>query len=152
MVRAQSPDQSPVASEQALVNRYCLGCHNEKLKSGSFSWAKVDLAHPAQSAEQVEKALGMAFVELNDKSRLKFSIKGSVVSGIVVTDVDPDSAAADKHIQPGEVIEEVNQQAVETPSDVTKAIAALKAAGKKSALLLVATGTGDVRFVALSLD
>ena len=50
------------------------------------------------------------------------------------------------------MIEEVNQQAVETPSDVAKAIAALKTAGKKSALLLVANATGDVRFVALSLD
>jgi serine protease Do len=46
----------------------------------------------------------------------------------------------------------VNQQAVETPSDVSKAIAALKTAGKKTALLLVANGIGDVRFVALSLD
>ena len=48
-----------VASQQALVNRYCLGCHNDKLKSGSFHWAKVDLAHPAKSAEDLEKALHM---------------------------------------------------------------------------------------------
>lgn len=48
-----------VASQQALVNRYCLGCHNDKLKSGSFNWAKVDLAHPAKSAEDLEKALHM---------------------------------------------------------------------------------------------
>ena len=34
----------------------------------------------------------------------------------------------------------------------TKTIDALKQAGKKSALLLVANGNGDVRFVALAIQ
>jgi serine protease Do len=99
----------------------------------------------------VQRALGMAFAELNDKSRLKFSIKGSVTSGIVVTDVDPDSAAADKHIEPGEVIEEVNQDPVKSPADFTKKLQALKGEGKKLALLLVANPQGEVRFVAVAV-
>ena len=45
--------------QQAVVNRYCLGCHNEKLKSGNFSWQKIDLAHVDQSAEQAERAIRM---------------------------------------------------------------------------------------------
>jgi len=51
-----SPDRTAVS---ATVNQYCLGCHNEKLKSGNFSWSSVDLAHPEQNAEQVEKAVNM---------------------------------------------------------------------------------------------
>ena len=51
---AQAPD---AASEQALVNKYCEVCHNDKLKSGGFSWTKVDLAHPDQSSEQLEKVI-----------------------------------------------------------------------------------------------
>jgi hypothetical protein len=47
----------PVAAQQALVSKYCAGCHNEKLKSGGFSWAKIDLAHPDLQAEQVEKVI-----------------------------------------------------------------------------------------------
>ena len=74
------------------------------------------------------------------------------MKGVVISQVAPGSTASEKGLRPGEVIEEVNQQAVASPSDVAKAIAALKAAGKKSALLLVATGTGDVRFIALTLD
>ena len=70
----------------------------------------------------------------------------------MIAAVEPGSSRGRQGPAPGEVIEEVNQQAVETPADVAKAIAALKTAGKKSALLLVANGTGDVRFVALSLD
>ena len=70
----------------------------------------------------------------------------------MIASVAPGSTASDKGLRPGDVIEEVNQQAVEKPADVAKAIDALKTAGKKSALLLVANGAGDVRFVALSLD
>jgi serine protease Do len=55
-------------------------------------------------------------------------------------------------LQAGDVIEEVNQQAVSKPGEVSKAIDALKKAGKKSALLLVANGAGDVRFVALAIE
>jgi hypothetical protein len=52
-----SPAASAVESEQALVNKYCQACHSDKLKSGGFSWANVDLAHPGQNAEQLEKVI-----------------------------------------------------------------------------------------------
>jgi hypothetical protein len=47
------------SSERATVNKYCLSCHNDKLKSGNFSWTQVDLAHPEQDPEAVEKAINM---------------------------------------------------------------------------------------------
>jgi len=47
----------PLASQRALVNQYCGGCHNDKLKSGGFSWSKIDLAKPGESAEQLEKVI-----------------------------------------------------------------------------------------------
>src|SRR2546425_10543581 len=53
----QAPGPMPLASQQALVDQYCAGCHNDKLKSGGFSWSTVDLAHPERSAEIVEKAI-----------------------------------------------------------------------------------------------
>jgi len=46
-------------SQQALVNKYCAGCHNDKLKSGGFTWTKVDPAHPEQNAAEAEKAIKM---------------------------------------------------------------------------------------------
>src|SRR5579872_846631 len=49
--------QSPVTAQQAMVNRYCAGCHNDKLKSGGFSWSKLDLAHPEKSAEKSEQVI-----------------------------------------------------------------------------------------------
>lgn len=96
--------------------------------------------------------LGLNLSGLNDEARRRFGIKESVKSGVVVTKVDPNSTAADKRIQPGEVIVEVGQEAVANPADVTKRVEALKKQGRKSVLLLVASASGDVRFVAIGLD
>jgi cytochrome c551/c552 len=49
--------QTPNTPSRAIVNQYCLGCHNDKLKSGGFSWTKLDLAHPEENAEQAEKVI-----------------------------------------------------------------------------------------------
>jgi len=49
--------QTANTSSRALVDQSCLGCHNDKLKSGGFSWTKLDLAHPEQNAEQAEKVI-----------------------------------------------------------------------------------------------
>lgn len=98
-----------------------------------------------------EKAMGMEFSSLTDDLRQKYSIKSTVTGGVVITGVDPDSSAAEKHIRPGDVIMEINQEPVREPGDISKKIGALKSGGKKSALLLVANAQGEVRFVALGL-
>jgi len=54
---SSSASTMSVASQQELVNQYCVSCHNEKLKSGGFSWTVVDLTHPDRSAEQAEKII-----------------------------------------------------------------------------------------------
>jgi serine protease Do len=99
----------------------------------------------------ISKAFGMELSGLSDETRKTFKIKDGL-KGVVVSAVEPNSPAAEKGLQPGDVIEEVNQQAVSAPGEVSKAIDALKKAGKKSALMLVANGTGDVRFVALAIE
>ena len=53
----QTAGPMTTASQQALVGKYCAGCHNEKMQSGGFSWTKVDLADPGQHAQQLEKAI-----------------------------------------------------------------------------------------------
>jgi hypothetical protein len=57
---AQNTDNfSTPASQQAFITKTCYACHNEKLKSGNFSWANVDLAHPDRSAQSLEKAVNI---------------------------------------------------------------------------------------------
>src|SRR4051812_42820958 len=50
-------DAGSIESQRALVNQYCVGCHNDKLKSGGFSWTDLDLAHPDKNAERAEKVI-----------------------------------------------------------------------------------------------
>lgn len=97
------------------------------------------------------KALGLDLSTLTDDLRRRFTIKDDV-KGVVVTRVDPNSSAADKRIQSGDIIMEVGQEAVTSPADVTKRVEALKKDGKKSALLLVANAQGEVRFVAVTIE
>ena len=54
---AQSAPVLNTAAQQALVKQYCAGCHNDRLKSGGFSFAKLDLAHPELNAAQAEKVI-----------------------------------------------------------------------------------------------
>jgi len=88
---------------------------------------------------------------MTDELRKRYSIKENV-KGVVVTKVDPDSAAAGKRIAAGDVITEVQQETVLTPEALVKRIAALKKEGKKSALFLISNAQGDMRFVALPLE
>jgi serine protease Do len=106
---------------------------------------------PTETPTATRQALGLNLSGVTDELRRRYSLKDDA-KGVVITRVDPNSAASDKRIQAGEVIVEVNQEAVSTPADVTKKIDALKSQGRKSALLLVANAQGEVRFVALSIE
>ena len=68
--------------------------------------------------------------------------------GVVVTDVEPDSPAADEGLRRGDVILEVGGKAVSRPSQVADEIDAAKSGGKKSVLFRVQSGDGE-RFLAL---
>lgn len=95
--------------------------------------------------------LGMTLAELTDEGRQEFAIADDV-EGVVITDVDPDSAAAEKRIMPGDVIVEIAQEAVATPQDVEERIAALRQDGRRNALLMLAGRTGELRFVTVRMD
>ncbi|RWX61910.1 Do family serine endopeptidase [Mesorhizobium sp. M4B.F.Ca.ET.089.01.1.1] len=68
--------------------------------------------------------------------------------GLVVTDVDPDSDAADRGIQPGDVITSVNSTEVSATADVDKAMADAVKSGRKAVLVQI-TRDDSNRFVAL---
>jgi serine protease Do len=98
-----------------------------------------------------QKALGLDLATLSKDLRTRYKIKDSV-KGVVITSVDASSDAADKRLSAGDVIVEVAQEAVSSGADIKKRVDQLKKDGKKSALLLVSNGDGELRFVALSLQ
>ena len=71
---------------------------------------------------------------------------------MVISGVAPNSPAAEKRLQPGDVLVEINQEPVKQPNDAAEKIRSLKSNGKTSALLLVANSQGEVRFVAVPVN
>jgi serine protease Do len=93
---------------------------------------------------------GLGLAPLTDDLRAKYGLDAGT-KGVVVTEVDPASPAAEKGIKAGDVIVEIAQEPVASIDDVTKGIDKVKNAGGKAVLLRVEGGTGDMRFVALPL-
>jgi serine protease Do len=63
--------------------------------------------------------------------------------GVVVAEVDPDGAAADKGLKQGDVILEVAGKSVNRPAEVVDAIDAAKSGGKKSVLVRIKSSDGE---------
>jgi len=104
-----------------------------------------------EGAVSTASVLGMTVGELNDEARTKFGIQEDV-SGVVVTEVAADSVAAERGVTAGDVITEIAQESVSTPKDVLDRINALKEQGRKNALLMLASKTGELRFVTIRMD
>jgi len=118
--------------------------------------AETEEGKPEEGAGQGEAVstatvLGMTIAELDDDARTNFGISADV-SGVVITEVAKDSAAAERGIVAGEVITEIAQESVSSPQQVLDRINALKEQGRKNALLMLASKTGELRFVTIRMD
>ena len=78
------------------------------------------------------------------------SVAGAGKEGVVVTEVDPKSAAAERGFKEGDVILEVAGKGVNSAGDVREAITAAHNDNKNSVLMRVKSG-GQSRFVAVPL-
>ena len=94
--------------------------------------------------------LGLQLQPLNADIARALSLPAGA-RGVVVTSVDPNSDASEKGLQRGDLIMSVNQQPVTTPAQVAAAVAAAKAGGRTSVLLLVRRGTGPEAFVGVDI-
>src|SRR5215470_20255773 len=54
--QAANPAQA-ANPNQALINRYCVTCHNQRLKTAKLELDKLDVAHPEKDALTWERAI-----------------------------------------------------------------------------------------------
>jgi serine protease Do len=104
---------------------------------GEQEMAAVDQSGQPEAQPSALDDFGMAVAPSEDES------------GVMVTDVDPNGQAAERGLQPGDVILSVGDDAVKSPADVEKMVENAKEGGMKAVLLRVKTGE-ETRFVALS--
>jgi serine protease Do len=127
-----------------------------KVRVGELDESEVAAATPetgpdaAPTPEGPIETLGLVGAELSAELRERFQL-GDEASGVVVTDVDPQGPSAEKGLQAGDVIVEVDQQTVATPNDVVARVDEAKANGYRVVTLLVYRG-GDYQWVAIRID
>lgn len=110
----------------------------------------TDISDDTPTEPSRSEVLGLTVQELTPDVREGMGLPEDA-TGLVVTDVDPDSAAYSKGVRTGDLITEAGQQTVSSIGDLEDRIEEATEAGRKSLLLLVRRG-GDPRFVALPLE
>ncbi|MFH1341499.1 MAG: Do family serine endopeptidase [Pseudomonadota bacterium] len=105
--------------------------------------AKADTDKGGATKGTDEPRLGLTLAPAN-------SVAGAGKDGVVVTEVVPKSAAAERGFKEGDVILEVAGKSVTNAGDVREAINTARADNKNSVLMRVKTG-GSSRFVAVPL-
>ena len=150
--------ESPVGKEVDVV----------VIRKGKEQTVKVKLGRLEDSEQPVKKSdqtgqgedngalhgvdvLGMTLGTLDDETRKSFGIAKDV-QGVLITEVQKDSIAANKRIEAGDVIVDIAQETVSTPDDVAARIEKLRDEGRKNALLMLASKTGELRFVTLQME
>ncbi|HET9131082.1 MAG TPA: PDZ domain-containing protein, partial [Terriglobia bacterium] len=114
------------------------------LRNGAEKTLSVKVAaRPSETASKSEPAtpdastsgkLGVAIQDLNSQVARQLRLPASL-TGVVVTQVQPDSPASEAGLKPGDVIQEVNRKPVKSASDFRYAVT--QSAAKSPLLLLI---------------
>ena len=103
---------------------------------------------PASTGAELSD-LGMKVAPITDDARQKFQL-GADQKGVVITDVSKGGPASDRGVKAGDVIVEVQQEAVTSPADVQGRVDAIRKQNRKAVLMLI-QGTDGLRWVPLPL-
>ncbi len=147
---------TPVEKEVEVVvlrkgEEIILGVSVGRLEDGEKQIAASNGKEKEKVKEITETSLGMKLGEITDEIRESEGIKDAV-NGVLILDIEEGSNAQDKKIKAGEIIVEVGQEAVLTGAEVIARVEALKKKGRRNALLMVSSKTGDIRFVVVRID
>ena len=118
---------------------------------------KEEVASAAQPGEESGTAasntvdqLGATLAPVNDMTRQQFGLSEDA-KGVVIADLERDSALAEQGVRPGDVIERVNDRKVANPEDVAKALREAEA-DKRSVAVMLIESDGNDRFVAVQIS
>ena len=126
-----------------------------KVKLGELDAEKIALVtEGGESKEGADHSaipdLGLALDRITPELREKFNLREKA-GGVVITDVDEFGSAAEKGLRPGDIIVEVDQEEVVSPTEVAERVKKAKTEGYRVVTLLVFR-EGDFRWVAVRID
>jgi serine protease Do len=114
--------------------------------------ASNEPSHGGAMTPSSANAAGLGLSSLTPEAKRAYNIGDNVSNGAVITKVDPESDAAEKGLQPGDVVLKIGGRTVRSPADFQTGVAEAKKGGRKSVLLLVARGQGGTAFVAIDIE
>ncbi len=113
--------------------------------------ASTDAPKPIDTTKPTDiNGLGLKVAPVSQELKDKFQL-GADQKGVVITDVSPNTAAADRGLKPGDVIMEVQQTKVLAAADIQKQVDAARKADRKNVLMLIQR-EGGVQYVPLSIS
>jgi serine protease Do len=131
----------------------------EYLRNGRAQRVKVKLAEREASLAAApstgggggtaENDLGLDLAPLDEALRGRLGLDAEA-AGVVVRSVRPDGPAAERGVQPGDLIIMVNNERVHAPADVARAVKAARDADRMAVSLLLQRGSSK-QFVAIDI-
>lgn len=129
--------QRPTEEELAKIN-------------GGTDQGSFDPNDSNQPAVPAGQALGLSLQPLTPEIARAVQVPPTT-RGLVVTNVDPNSDAADKGLRRGDVVMSVNRQPVASTAQVSAAVDAARRAGRTAVLLLVKRGSAPETFIGIDI-
>jgi serine protease Do len=99
----------------------------------------------------LQQSLGLSVQALTPDLARQLRLSDANLRGLVVGGVDPNSDAAAKSLQPGDVILSINQSATPTPEAASSIVESARRAGRNAVLLLVRRGNTPPAYVGVEL-
>ncbi|HEY1606040.1 MAG TPA: Do family serine endopeptidase [Allosphingosinicella sp.] len=114
------------------------------------------VAEPGESQQSAgqrstREGLGVTVQALTPDAARSLHLNDANLKGVVVAAVDPNSDAATKGLQQGDIILSINQRATRTPDEAAAAVAAARTSGRNTVLLLVRRGNTPAAYVGVEL-
>ena len=96
------------------------------------------------------RSLGMTLQTLTPEIAQRGGLRGQV-SGVVVTEIDPNSEAAQQGMRPGDIITAANGRPTPNPQAVSQALEAARSARQSRILLVVRRGNNPPNFIGVRI-
>ena len=106
----------------------------------------VAQATEQNSVEPVEEPLGLY---LSDRDPKASDVGGNPTTGVLIHKVDPQGAAARQGLKRGDVILQVGQETVNSPSEAIEQVKRYRSEDKSRPVVLLVERAGNQRFVAV---